>query len=134
MTEPLRGAGDPAESARVFFTAELPALVDGSVSVGIGVPDDWSIGDPAHVAIFDDGGPGRWPVFDAPRVRVTVYADGRARAREVAGLCRALLTYRTVPGVAKVKDPSGILDARDPHTGAILASFHVRAIARTIAI
>ena len=135
MSDPIRIAADPARAVKDYLATVLPPLVDGvDPTVTLGVPGDWTPASAPHVGVFDDGGPALWPVYDAPRVRVTVWADGRTRAREIAGLCRGIVTARSIPGVARVSDPSALLDARDDHNGGAMASFHVLAIARTIAV
>ena len=133
MSDPIRVPGDPARAVKDFLAAELPALV-GSVGVALELPDDWTPASPAHAVVFDDGGIGKLPVYDAVTVRVTVWAAGRTRAREVAGVCRGMLSARSIPGVSKVSDLSAILVAFDPQNKGTTASFHGRVIARTIAL
>lgn len=134
MTEPIRVESDAANAIKDFYLAELDGLVDGPYTVSNGVPRDWTPDSPAHVGVFNDGGPGQWPVFDNPRIRVTVWAAGRTRARRIAAIARGMVSVRRVPGVARIDDPSSIIDARDPHNAGIMASFHVGAVARTVAL
>lgn len=134
MTEPIRVESDAAAAIKAFYVTELDGLVDGPYTVSTNIPHEWTPDDPPHVGVFDDGGPGQWPVFDNPRIRVTVWAPGRTRARRIASICRGMVNVRRVPGVSRIDDPSGIIDARDPHNGGIMASFHVGAVARTVAL
>lgn len=135
MAESLRVLGDPARAVKDFLAAALPPVVSGvDPSVGLVLPSDWTVKSVPHVGVFDDGGPVLWPVVASSRVRVTVWASGRSRAREIASLAMGLVLVRRVPGVAVVRDPSSILDAFDEHNGGQMASFTVQAKARTIAV
>ncbi|MGB3946129.1 MAG: hypothetical protein WBK76_04825 [Candidatus Saccharimonadales bacterium] len=136
MSEPIRVPADPSRAIADYLTAELPALASPpSLTVSRGVPDDWTFGSSApHVGVFDDGGPVRWPIITEPRIRVTVWHSGRDAARELAALVCGILMCRTVPSIATITDPSGILDARDAKNRGLMASFTVKVQARTIAL
>lgn len=132
----LRVPGDPAYAIKEYLAAQLPAVAGGtSPTFGMRVPGKWTKSAPAHVAVFDDGGPSRWPVSMVPTVRITVWGYGRDNARRLAGLALGLVLTRRVPGVATITEPSSILESGDTnHPDATLASFTVRAQARTIAV
>lgn len=133
MSEPIYVPGDPARAIADFYRTELAALV-GDVGADLELPSDWTPASPAHVVVFDDGGLSKPPVFDAVTVRVTVWAHGRTRAREVAGVCRGMLSARSVPGVSKLSELSPILVAFDPQNKGTTASFHGRAVSRMLAL
>lgn len=131
--KPHRIPPDPAASIKAFLAAELPALVaDPNPTVGVVLPADWKLASPPAVVVFDDSGPTLWPVMVKPTIRVTVWANGRTRARAIAGAALGLLLSQRVAGVATITTPSQLLDARDSNTGAILASFTCRAQSRTL--
>lgn len=132
--KPLRRPADPAKVAKDYLAAVIPGLYGDPATVSLGVPDHWKPNDAPHVGVFDDSGDAVWPIVTRPLLRVTVWADGRTRARELAGLCLCVLVAHRIPGIATVRDPSSILDARDSKNGGLMASFTVRATARTLAL
>ena len=130
----VRVPGDPARVAKDFLKTALPPLVSGTdPTVGLQMPAGWSPSSAPFVGVFDDGGPAVWPVITIPRLRVTVWASGRTRAREIAGLALGALLSRPVPEIAQITDPSSILEALDDN-GGFMASFTVQVKARTIAV
>lgn len=99
-------------------------------SIRLELPSEWSLGSDPVLVVADDGDPlSMWPVATSPTIRVTSWTSGRDRTYVHAALAR-LLTQR-IPGIAAVLPGTGILDARDPKTKGDLASFTVRARART---
>lgn len=117
----------------------LPAIVDwldsriSTAEVRLSVPDRWKPSDGALLIIADDGGPVTWPVTSRHTVRLTAWADGRTTARAIVALAAGLLGEGRPTGVGNISSEMGaILDARDPNTGAILASVLVTAQARTV--
>lgn len=129
----LRKPADPARSAKDYLAATLPGLLGiTGLTVGLVVPENWTPKSPPHVGVFDDGGPTRWPVATRPLLRITVWANGRTLAREVAGACMGVMLAHPVPGISNVREPSSILDARDSKNTGQMASFTVRATARTL--
>lgn len=133
MSKPHRLPPDPAAAIKAYLSAELPALVAAPApTVGLVLPADWKLTSPPAVVVFDDSGPTQWPVVVRPTIRVTVWANGRSRARMVAGAALGLLLARPVPGIATITDPSQVLDARDSNTGGVLASITVRVQSRTL--
>ena len=91
---------------------------------------DWSLGSDPELVVADDGDTlAIWPVATSPTIRVTSWTSGRDRTFVHAALAR-LLTQR-IPGIAAIRPGTGVIDARDPKTQGDLASFTVRARART---
>ena len=116
----------------------IPAIADWlqervSAEVRLSVPDRWTPADGALLIVADDGGPMIWPIKSQHTIRLTAWADGRSTARSIAGLAAGLLGSGRPTGVISVDSDMGtILDARDPNTGAILASVLITAHARTV--
>ncbi len=107
------------------LAARFPAL-----SVTLELPPNWALGSDPVLVVADDGDPlSMWPVATSPTIRVTSWTSGRDRTFVHAALPR-LLTQR-IPGIAAVLPGAGILESRDPKTRGDLASFTVRARART---
>lgn len=121
----------------------VPAVVDwlGVHSVGAAVrqnvPDKWSPAAGPVLVVADDGGPTLLPIKSEHTLRLTAYAPGRTQARAVVALAAGKLVESNPrpSGVAHI-DPemSGILDARDKETGAMLASVLITAHARTVEV
>lgn len=131
--KPLRRPADPAKTAKNYLASVLPGLVAGpSPTFGLVVPADWTRTKPPHLVVFDDSGPTRWPVSTRPLLRVTVWADGRDRSREIAGIALGVLLSHRIDGIATITDPSGLLEARDANNSGLMCSFTVRAQARTL--
>ena len=116
-----------------------PAIADwlgdiiNNADVRLSVPDKWVPADGALLIVADDGGPALWPIKSRHTIRLTAWADGRTLARGIAAYAAGLLGDGRPTGVAHVeRDMGTILDARDPNTGAILASVLIAAHARTV--
>ncbi|MGW6699639.1 hypothetical protein [Nocardia sp. NPDC055049] len=134
MSKPYRLPGDPAKAIKQYLGTVVPGLVTAPApTVGLVLPMDWKPDKAPAIAVFDDGGPTRWPVTTAPLVRVTVWADGRDRSRRIAGVCLGVLLSHRIAGVSTITQPSGLLEALDSNNGGVMTSFTVRALARTIA-
>ncbi|WP_280335479.1 hypothetical protein [Nocardia wallacei] len=133
--KPLRRPADPAKTAKNYLAAVLPGLVGAPVpTFGMVLPKTWTTASVPAVVVFDDGGPSTWPVSTRPTVRVTVWADGRDRARTIAGAALGVLLAHRIPGIAAITNPTGLLEAVDSNNGGITASFTVSATARTLAV
>jgi hypothetical protein len=101
-----------------------------SLSVVLELPANWTLGSAPVLVVADDGDPmGMWPAATSPTIRGTSWTSGRDRTYAHAALTR-LLTV-SIPGLAAVRPGTGILEARDAKTRGDLASFTVRARART---
>ncbi|BDC71074.1 hypothetical protein [Prescottella equi] len=125
----LRKPRDAAVPIKDFLIGQL-AATDHGATAALKLPTDWSPKSPPAVVVFDDGGPQRWPVSTKPQIRITVWAEGRGEAREIAGKCMGWLLALRVPGV-KVSPGSALIDARDPKNGGMMASFTVNTTVRT---
>ncbi|MFE3597321.1 hypothetical protein ACFXOH_21475 [Bacillus subtilis] len=131
--KPQRVPGDPAKAIKNYLAEALPPLVAAPApTVGLVLPTAWTTKSPPAVVVFDDGGPSAWPVSTSPTIRVTVWADGRDRSRLIAGRCLGVLLSHRIPDVATIREPSTLLEARDSNNAAVMASFTVRAQARTL--
>ncbi|WP_051047363.1 hypothetical protein [Nocardia asiatica] len=131
--KPLRLPADPAKVAKNYLASVIPGMVAAPApTFGMVVPTNWTPSSAPHLVVFDDSGPTRWPVMTRPLLRVTVWADGRDRSRAIAGAALGVLLSHSIPGIATVTEPSLLLEARDSTNGGVLASFTVRAQARTL--
>lgn len=123
---------EPVDVARVikdWLKADLAARFP-TLSVVLELPSNWTLGSGPVLVVADDGDPmGMWPAATSPTIRVTSWTSGRDRTYIHAALAR-LLTAR-IPGVAAILPGTGVLEARDTKTRGDLASFTVRARART---
>lgn len=101
-----------------------------TLTVALQLPSDWSLGSNPVLVVAGDGDPlVVWPAATSPTIRVTSWTSGRDLTYANAAMTR-LLTQR-IPGIAKLLPGTGILEARDDKTRGDLASFTVRARART---
>lgn len=120
---------DVAKVVKEWLKADLATRFP-TLAVRLELPSDWSLGSNPVLVIADDGDPlVIWPVGTSPAIRVTSWTSGRDRTYIHAALTRVLTTH--IPGIAKLLPGTGILEARDPKTKGDLASFTVRARART---
>ncbi|MEU1526357.1 hypothetical protein ABZ413_29590 [Nocardia rhamnosiphila] len=133
MTE-YRTPADPAKLAKNYLASSLPALVGAPApTFGMVLPPGWTTKSAPAVVVFDDGGQNEWPIFTRPTVRVTVWANGRDRAREIAGAAMGVMLTHSIPGISTVTNPTGLIEAIDSNNGGMTASFTVSVQARTIA-
>lgn len=125
--KPLIVAPDAEHVTVDYLTAALAARGE-DVSVGVTVPRGWKPGAKPHVQVGHDGTPVvEYPVLWRASVRVTAWHESTTTAKDLAGLCEALLLSH--PGstqVASVRPGTGVLPTKDPDTGAQLASISVR--------
>jgi hypothetical protein len=98
------------------------------------VPDLWKPADGPVVLVADDGGPLKWPIMSRIVIRVTVFANGKDTARLLAGRCIGHLQENRISGLVVFRSGTSILEARDPKTGADMASFTVPTTVRTVEI
>jgi hypothetical protein len=123
--EPVDVARIVKDWLKVDLATRFPTL-----SVTLELPANWALGSDPVLVVEDDGDPLRmWPAATSPTIRVTSWTSGRNRTYVHAALAR-LLTAR-IPGIAAILPGTGILEARDAKTRGDLASFTVRARART---
>lgn len=97
------------------------------VTVGVVIPPTWSSTTKPHLQVALDGVPSvTYPVLWECSVRVTAWASGTTTAQTLVNLAFGLLCSH--PGSAQVgsiRPLTGCLPARDPDTGAQLASVTV---------
>lgn len=99
-------------------------------TVGIGLPDGWTTGSDPHVQVACDGTPRDFhPVAQQPTMRVTVWAKRTTDAKALAQLAHGYILARG--GYTQLL---GLLPAHDIEHDAELASFTVRATARSVPI
>ena len=127
MTKPLAVPPDAERVIVDFLTAALAARSQ-DVTVGVDLPTTWTTGTKPHVQVALDGTPSvQYPILASASVRATCWHASPTTAKALAALCQALLCAH--PGsvqVASVQPLTGVLPARDPDTGAQLASVSVR--------
>lgn len=124
-----RAPGDAADKVEEFLHGRADPE---ELTVGLGLPPKWTPRSTPAAVVFDDGGTQRWPVSTSPQIRVTVWADGRGRARELAGRCLGWLLSSRVPGVSHVRPGATLIDGFDLDNEGFTASFTVIATIRTI--
>lgn len=120
---------DVAMVVKEWLKADLATRFP-TLSAVLELPGEWSLGSDPVLVVADDGDPlVIWPVGTSPTIRITSWTSGRDRTYIHAALTRVLTTR--IPGIAKLLPGTGILEARDSRTRGDLASFTVRARART---
>jgi hypothetical protein len=120
---------DVAKIVKDWLKADLATRFP-TLSVVLELPSNWTLGSAPVLVVADDGDPlVAWPAATSPTIRVTSWTSGRDRTYAHAALAR-LLTAR-VPSIAAILPGTGVLEARDEKTRGDLASFTVRARART---
>lgn len=94
------------------------------VTVGVDLPATWTTTTKPHVQVGHDGTPsGRYPITAKATVRLTAWASSTTAAKALAALAQGLLlVHPGDAGVGSTQFLTGNLPARDPTTGAQLAS------------
>lgn len=109
------------------MSAKYPDL-----AYGLGLPEDWASYDgPPLLVVFDDGGASEWPVSDRATLRVTAWSNSLTKSREIAAFALGVTLTHRVEGLSQILPGTRVIDARDPENGAEMASYTVRARART---
>jgi hypothetical protein len=113
--------------------ALLDELTPAPTTVGIGLPDDWTIGSPPHLQVAQDG-----TLVPAHRitakvlVRITAWAESTSVAKALALAAEARLTAHAGDGsLGTIRTAAGMFPARDQDLGAELASFTVNVTVRS---
>lgn len=125
----IRALGDAVPAIK----AVLAAFWATNARVADEVPASWVAQTSIPlIAVTDDGGPVTWPLWARTTIRVTCYADGKQTAKSVRDKSLGALMAATIPGVYLPADSPnnggiGYTEARDPKTGADVASFAVTA-------
>lgn len=124
---------EPIDVARVvkdWLKADLASRFP-TLLVVLELPAGWALGSAPVLLVADDGDPlVVWPVGTSPTIRVTSWTSGRDRTYVHAAMAR-LMSKPSIPGIAAILPGTGVLEARDSKTRGDLASFTVRARART---
>jgi hypothetical protein len=117
-----------AERVTIDYLTSVLASRGQDVTVGVTIPTTWVVGTKPHVQVALDGTPTvAYPVLWRASVRITVWHASTTTAQDLAALCQALMcAHPGSPQVASVKPLAGVLPARDPDSGAQLASVTVR--------
>jgi hypothetical protein len=113
--------------------ALLSELTPSPTTVGIGVPSDWTKDSPDHLQVGWDGT--RTPphrLTSQALIRVTAWASSTSQAKDLALDAEARLCAHDGTGViSTIRPATGVLPARDPDTGAELATFTVSMTVRS---
>lgn len=120
---------DVAQLVKDWLKADLAARFP-ELAVRLELPANWTLGSGPVLLVEDDGDPlAVWPAATSPTLRITSWTSGRNRTYIHAVMARLLTQH--IPGIAAILPGTGVLDARDKDTRGDLASFTVRARART---
>ncbi|MBE5471641.1 hypothetical protein [Mycobacteroides abscessus] len=126
-----RGPADPAKRIKNTLAAYVPTVLTGA-SAGLELPAAWTPAKPVFVLISDDGGGGFETVYTDPIIRVVAFGNSRDPLRNLMTRCAAHLRVNRPEGIARLQGSMTVRDGRDEDTGALLASFVVKAITRTV--
>lgn len=118
---------DPMPAMRDWLRANMPAA--GWVRATL--PTDWTPKAAAGVILSDDGGPAEYPIRTTHTVRITAWGGDKTTVRDLAAEAAGRLVAGRPPGIVHTSKRAGaVLDARDPATGAYLASVLITSQAR----
>lgn len=133
MSKPLVRFPD-AETLTSDLLAELLEPHEPDVTVGVGVPKNWSPTDSdAHIQVAWDGTPVRtWPIVAHATIRLVARAASTTEAKRLVALAEGLLlAHPGGAGIAVIRPLTGVLPAQDPTTRAELASVTLRVSVRS---
>lgn len=88
------------------------------------------IPDRQQLLVADDGGELVCEVLAEPLIRITVFANDRTVARDIAAHAAGWIADNRPAGIARLKNVSVLLVTKDRETGAYLASFTMPIIVR----
>jgi hypothetical protein len=117
--------------------AKLAAHFGATMRIADEFPDPqgqepWTVDSPTPLLVVsDDSGPTMWPVWSEPLIRGTVYAKGLQTAKLLRRRAIGALFDGPVGDLYIDRNRIGYVDARDPNSGADMASFTVTATVRT---
>lgn len=114
----VRVQADPMPAMRQWLRAQMPGTW-----VRATLPTDWTPKAAPGLIISDDGGPAEYPIRTKHTVRITAWGGDPDTVRKLAGEAAGRLVAGRPPGIVHTaRNASAVLDARDPATGAVLAS------------
>lgn len=118
-----------------YLTEHLGRYED-DITVGVGVPSDWTPESPTHLQVVSDGIFSLdHPVAAHATVRLVARAATTTEAKRIAALAFGVLcAHPGSGGIAGARPFTGPLAARDPETRAELASVTARVTVRSIQI
>lgn len=125
---------DP-EIAVKDFLVDAFADIGETVTVGVGVPSNWTPSKPTHVQVSWDGTP-----IDVRRIvafatiRTVAWAKSTSEAKRVAALAQGLLCTITGNDITSASPLSGVQPARDPATNHEIAATTSRVTLRSAPI
>lgn len=140
--KPLTVAPDAEHVVIDFLTAALAArLADtygnvytdiygsaANVTVGVNIPLTWTTATKPHVQVMLIGTPEvQYPILARASVGVTCWAASTTTAKALASLCLGLMcSHAGGAGVTSIQALTGVQPARDPDSGAQMASISVQ--------
>lgn len=115
--------GDAVPAIKAAVTAIFGATVD----IRDELAADWNVltATKPVIVVDDDGGPVTWPIYSKPIIRITAYANGKQTARHLRRCAMGALMSTPPAGMYPAHSGIGYTEARDPATGADVASFTV---------
>ncbi|WP_019204581.1 hypothetical protein [Tsukamurella sp. 1534] len=118
---------DPMPAIREWLRGQMPGPW-----IRDSLPTNWNpTTGPAGLIISDDGGPAEYPVRTKHTVRITAWGNDKPTVRALAAEAAGRLVAGRPPGIVHTSKSAGaVLDARDPGTGAHLASVLITSQAR----
>ena len=116
--------------------ALLADLTPPPITVGIGVPDGWTRTSPPHLQVAWDGtAVPSHRITARGSIRVTAWSASTSESKGLALDAEARLCAHDGAGqISAVRPAGGVVPARDPDTGAQLASFTVRMTVRSTSL
>ncbi|WP_367582246.1 hypothetical protein [Tsukamurella tyrosinosolvens] len=114
----VRVQADPMPAMRQWLRAQMPGTW-----VRATLPTDWTPKAAPGLIVSDDGGPAEYPIRTKHTVRITAWGADPDTVRKLAAEAAGRLVAGRPPGIVHTAKTAGaVLDARDPATGAVLAS------------
>jgi hypothetical protein len=130
----MKVAAKPQDDERLVVDYLFAELDEDAYTVGVGLPEGWTIADLPHLEVANDGTFGNaWPVATISTIRLTAHAKTTTGAKALCGLGWGLLLAHpgSQTGIAQTLPLTGPLPARDPDTRAELAAATARVTVRT---
>lgn len=130
--------GDGEIEAVDWLTDELPSRLTGEefegTTVGVDLPLDWKPSDPPHLMVALDGTPSAvHPILCRQTIRLVAFTRSKTAAKRLCAIGQSVLLVH--PGnqvVSNVEFLTGVQPAKDPTTGAEIASATQRMTVRAV--